>query len=347
MSDNTSEKLRQISSQIRRSYHSTEGHMAALDNAIAELLRMVEISPDPDVAHLLAEAREQRTLVAQRTRVFITTPMAMGEWNYIIKEMGSLIQQGYSEFVDDVGQTRDTFEMLCRAKKEASEWSRKKAHVYMSRARDLLPIAPVAALNYLNKIREFPELPDEIILDVEDLVTAANELIKDHNDNPQDPIRFAAMIHLLSHKMDALNENQLASHSQIEQLRAKVLEKMAGIEIVMMQVVNSLDENGLRSLSLVTQAIDEGKIAREESLTMLDAIYRTLKNLRASNRPIPEIMKPVEAYISDAKVDAAHRLKVTIPIIPFLLDYEGELDLGADVNLRKLWETIVNKAKGS
>lgn len=347
MTDNLSEKIGQISSQIRRRYHSTEGHLAALDHAIAELLKLAEISPDPDVTHLLAEAREQRILVSQRTTVYITTPEAMGDWVYIIKEMESLLAQGYMEFVDDVGRTHATYEMLYRAKQNASDWSRKKAIEYMSRARDLLPIAPLAALNYLNKIHEFPELPQEIDLDVQDMVSAANELLKTHQDNEQDPIRFAAMIHLINNKVDLLNKNQHASSLQIEQLRSRVLEKIAGIEIAMVQVVKSLDENGLESLSLVAQAIDDGKIAREECITILNTIYRTIRSLRANNKPVPEVTKAIETYVGDAKVDATHRLKITVPIIPLLLDYEGELDLGTDVNLRKLWDSLVKKAKNS
>lgn len=345
MTDDISEKLHRLTLQIRREYHSPQGHLAALENAIAELLKIAEVSPDPDVAHLLAEAREQRAMIAQRTRVIITTPMAIGEWNYVIEQMESLIRQGITEFVDDAGEKRDTIETLMLARKNASEWSRRKAHEYMLRARDLLPVAPIAALNYLNKIREFPLLPNAIVRDVEDLVSAANELVKNQQGNSQNPIRFAAMIQLLNRKVDALNENQQASRLQIDQLRASVLERIAGVEIAMVQVVNSLDENALKSLNLVAQAIEEGKIAREECLTILDAIHRTLKGLRASNKPMPEVAKVIEGYVSETKVDATHRLKVIIPIIPFLLDYEGELDLGTDVNLRKLWEKIVGELK--
>jgi len=34
-------------------------------------------------------------------------------------------------------------------------------------------------------------------------------------------------------------------------------------------------------------------------------------------------------------MDFKHRLKVAVPLIPFILDYEGEFELGTGINLKQ------------
>ena len=39
-------------------------------------------------------------------------------------------------------------------------------------------------------------------------------------------------------------------------------------------------------------------------------------------------------------MDAKHKLKVTIPIVPVLLSYEGEIELSSRLNLQELWQQL-------
>ena len=39
----------------------------------------------------------------------------------------------------------------------------------------------------------------------------------------------------------------------------------------------------------------------------------------------------------------AHKLKLTVPIIPFSLGYEGEIQLGSRMNLEMAWEWLKQK----
>ena len=48
------------------------------------------------------------------------------------------------------------------------------------------------------------------------------------------------------------------------------------------------------------------------------------------------------------EIDAKHALKVSIPIIPFILAYEGELGLGTGIKLKEVWKNLKSKfGKGS
>lgn len=46
-------------------------------------------------------------------------------------------------------------------------------------------------------------------------------------------------------------------------------------------------------------------------------------------------------------LDARHKLKVTIPIVPVLLSYEGELELNSRLDLAAVWQALQDLASRS
>lgn len=64
----------------------------------------------------------------------------------------------------------------------------------------------------------------------------------------------------------------------------------------------------------------------------------------------PELMIGVEAarQIAEApSLDARHKLEVTIPLIPLLLEYKFETELGSRANLVALWEALKARVRGA
>ncbi|OYD99559.1 hypothetical protein [Nostoc sp. 'Peltigera membranacea cyanobiont' 232] len=53
---------------------------------------------------------------------------------------------------------------------------------------------------------------------------------------------------------------------------------------------------------------------------------------------LPSGNEAIIEVLNHPTLDAKHALKVSIPIIPFILSYEGELGLGAGVKIREAWE---------
>jgi hypothetical protein len=320
-------KIDSIRHQVYQRYNSVEGILVASEHAIAELYRMLEESPDPEISHLLAETQERRAILLEKT-LGLATARAIGDWEYALSRLQWLVVNGYEKVLDDsTGENRSTLDILEETRTRAREWSREKAPIYMRRARDLLPIAPIAAINYLDKARKFPELPRDIALDIDDLHAAASELLDTQHQQTATPIRFSALIQLLNRKVETLTEEQAATQDHLQQLRTDVLGHIAGIELQIAQVVSTLNQGNLESLRLVVRALDEGKVARAECIAILEVIHRIMKGLQGKNTPAPEVICAVDKYISDVQLEAGHKLKVTIPIVPFLLEYEGELQL--------------------
>jgi hypothetical protein len=52
-----------------------------------------------------------------------------------------------------------------------------------------------------------------------------------------------------------------------------------------------------------------------------------------------------EAALDALQLDARHRLKLALPVIPFLLSYEGEIDLGSHTTLADLREALTRRVR--
>ncbi|MFM6475999.1 MAG: hypothetical protein ACKPGH_21305, partial [Dolichospermum sp.] len=61
---------------------------------------------------------------------------------------------------------------------------------------------------------------------------------------------------------------------------------------------------------------------------------------------LPPSESALVEVINYPELDFKHRLKVAIPLIPFILDYEGELELGTGINLKQALQALMMRLKG-
>ena len=61
------------------------------------------------------------------------------------------------------------------------------------------------------------------------------------------------------------------------------------------------------------------------------------QRLRDAIAEVTEVVK--------ASTDVSTGLELTIPLIPLLLDYKMNLDLGGGLDLRQWWENLVEKLR--
>ncbi len=53
-----------------------------------------------------------------------------------------------------------------------------------------------------------------------------------------------------------------------------------------------------------------------------------------------EVVGPTEAEVK-------HRLVMTVPIVPFILGYEGEIELKSRFGLDAAWQALLRKVRGA
>lgn len=97
------------------------------------------------------------------------------------------------------------------------------------------------------------------------------------------------------------------------------------------------------SLQSLQQAIDTHPVPEPVMQETLDAVSQIFSEITASesgrfdSRLITEVAVASDV-VDDPKLDVGHKLKVSIPIIPLILSYEGEIDLKSGLNLKKAWQ---------
>jgi hypothetical protein len=92
-------------------------------------------------------------------------------------------------------------------------------------------------------------------------------------------------------------------------------------------------------------------VPEKELQETLNAIHQTLSEIRQNKTGqynpllITEVEK-VSVIIDDPKLDSNHKLKYSIPLIPLILSYEGEIELKSGLNLKKAWQSLKARIQG-
>jgi hypothetical protein len=109
-------------------------------------------------------------------------------------------------------------------------------------------------------------------------------------------------------------------------------------QVLLTPVTQHLDAPELAEIQSFLEAIVSNKVSEEETQIMLNTVRHYLKDLESHNLTLPQGNESIIKMIISPKIDAKSALKISIPIIPFILRYEGELGLGTGINLRETWK---------
>lgn len=102
---------------------------------------------------------------------------------------------------------------------------------------------------------------------------------------------------------------------------------------------NSTDQSAVEQ---IIAAIEAQHISAQEAQTTLLELRAILTNI---DKQRPEIQNALERLTDDRLTQAEARevLKLTVPIIPFVLSYEHELELGQRTSLQRIWGFLRGK----
>jgi hypothetical protein len=128
---------------------------------------------------------------------------------------------------------------------------------------------------------------------------------------------IATELHQMNDQINALGNLVLRSHTAL---------------------IKQLNQNQLATVQKITDALEANRIAEVDLENLLKTVQITLEAVKNKGLVISSDQKEIEGVVDDPSVDTKHKLKVSIPIIPLLIDYEAELELGTGFNLKVLWE---------
>jgi hypothetical protein len=162
---------------------------------------------------------------------------------------------------------------------------------------------------------------------------------------PEQMQDVAAKLQRVNTQINALGNLVLGSYAELQ--KTLLARYTATEQTVVKAITKQLNQNHLVTVQLVLDALESNYISEAEIQQFVKGIQQMLGVLEDKKLAFPPGKDAVAEVINDPALDARHKLKVSLPIIPFLLDYEGELELGAGFNLKAAWERWVAKYRKS
>ena len=153
-------------------------------------------------------------------------------------------------------------------------------------------------------------------------------------------------------KLDTLLVGQETIQDSLINLRKAVLARFdANEQTIITTIVDRLDQEQLANTQAVLDGIAARQLADEEFQGTLGAIRDTINEIRQQGAFISDYnlnskIEEISDVVDSPKLDVSHKLKVTVPIIPLILSYEGELGLKSGINLESAWKKLLNKVRG-
>lgn len=114
---------------------------------------------------------------------------------------------------------------------------------------------------------------------------------------------------------------------------------------ILSPILARLDDQQVVLLDKILDVLDVATVSADELDRHLSAIDASLAEVNAksamiADRQLVASAQQMQELASSLGLDVKHKLKLTIPIIPVLLSYEGEFELGSKLDLAAVWKWL-------
>ncbi len=158
----------------------------------------------------------------------------------------------------------------------------------------------------------------------------------------------AIQLQQINTKIDRLSAGQKAIYDNINHLRQGLLARYdVGEQNIIAALTEQLDQSQMVMIATVLDAIEANQVTEAEMQPIFQGIQQTITKLQQNGTSLPPSQSALVEIINVSELDFKHRLKVAIPLIPFILDYEGEIELGTGINLKTALQALMMRLKGA
>ena len=169
-----------------------------------------------------------------------------------------------------------------------------------------------------------------------------DELQQQLRSSPSARIRVQKVGNLLQQmdgKLNVLLSGQVGIYENLNQMRQALLNRYEATEQTMIaEIAEQFNQSQLVLTQKLLDALETNQVSELEMQQMLVVLEESIPALPPSQAAVAKIIK-------DPELDARHRLKVTLPIVPLLVEYEGEFELGSGFNIKSAWEQLIAKLR--
>ncbi|NEQ80891.1 MAG: hypothetical protein F6K26_11740 [Moorea sp. SIO2I5] len=138
----------------------------------------------------------------------------------------------------------------------------------------------------------------------------------------------------ISQDLDALKSGQSNILWELDEAKQTVISQYELSQRRFVEnIAQQLNHNQLQIVQFLLLYLEDNRLPEAEIREMLLLIDKHIPSLPSEQVEALEVIK-------DPELDIKHRLKVCLPLIPFILDYEGEVEVGSGFNLKTFWNEI-------
>jgi hypothetical protein len=147
-------------------------------------------------------------------------------------------------------------------------------------------------------------------------------------------------------RIDDLNKNDKLILREMGNIKEQILSQLeANVARIINVIVDGLKQNERVLIASIYNGIDKIDISARVLDDTINMVRQALSEIQlqkavlAKNVGEKEIVELSQA-IDDPKMDVKHKILITVPIIPLILQYRGEVALTSSVNLEKAWQWL-------
>lgn len=115
-------------------------------------------------------------------------------------------------------------------------------------------------------------------------------------------------------------------------LSAQLENSVATVQAILLAQLEAQEQNLTGEILAV---LESGAVAADELDRHLAVIAQAVGQAQPADSAVQQVVLQAQEVLSAPGLDVQNKLKMTIPLIPFLLQYEGELGLGQQMNLEQ------------
>jgi len=141
-----------------------------------------------------------------------------------------------------------------------------------------------------------------------------------------------------------IDEVLMDIQQRLDKLQSDFEEKIEELKKGQAKIYHNISISSRFILKVLYKEIHEGRIEQGQLHRTIDAIRRALKHIQKAGLPIDnELRKTLDnIYLAiNSDMTLNQKVELTLPIIPFLIEYKTEIGTGVD--LSTAWEELLDR----
>jgi hypothetical protein len=154
----------------------------------------------------------------------------------------------------------------------------------------------------------------------------------------------SVQLHKLNIQVNALGNLVLRSYNELQSVL--LTRYSASEKSIVSELTKQLNQGQLATVEAILQAVESNQIPEREMQEFIIEFQRSLALVSHEHGTSLVQGREITEILEAPGLDFQHKLKVSLPIIPLLIDYEAEVGLGSGFNLKAMWEKWKENFRG-